>query len=248
MAKIIETEKKIELTEQQENEIKGEIKDLIFYMSHFESILSDIDQTNVNTYLGLFELRYKKICKILEYSSDIPENNDIYLNRIEKLKSENEELRKSSSNLPSAAKMEANIRYYEHFFRAFYEAMGFNYASIEYANSGLIAKFDCEIYEAPKPHISNLTDEFYAFRNNYENILQTEILLDKEPGIHRLSILDTDKNRELLQDFFSKHLPEASITGFNSRKDHNVWFLRWEMFVPFSSLDALRELLQKMID
>lgn len=131
------------------------------------------------------------------------------------------------------------LRQMESVFRAWYEAMGFHYASLSLTEHGIHADFSAELEKKPYHHLSEKSDYDAMAGLIGDDLPAVSGVYDGMRAHFRLS--DTMGNKQALIAIYQKWFPNSSITGFSSREDESEWILSHKAYVSYADLTSLLE-------
>lgn len=165
-----------------------------------------------------------------------------------KIQTLNERIRQMEQEVGStlsASTVSAGIQYYKEILIAWYKSIGFHNASITVDSYWIHADFSYELNDDDRtPLIISNKELFKAMKQhcNSDFLPNNESVdVDYEPGSGRLCLVDTDANRCIIHNLFKKYLPGSTVRGFSSQLGHDIYFLRFQVYVPFSALETLRD-------
>lgn len=222
-----------------QNDIK-KIQDMITKLqqqsSFFQTILDTADKSTIQTHLSLMQYSIRDLCEITGVSLEDIQNVELLKTRIKELSTQIQELSQENIRHISGELFSQTMRQIENIFITWYEAIGFNYASLEYSNYGIRANFsyDMSHYEQ---HLCNDKQLFVDFSNRFPSLKTiNEFTQIKEPGSTRMRILDNDKNKEIIEQIVMNTFPNARIYGFSSRYDCKQRIMKTEIYVPYTDI------------
>lgn len=243
MKNVTENAKKMEFTKEQKIEILKIIKKTIEQLQFFGATLDTADKTNVDTHLSLLEYAMGDLSEQTGYTCQSLEKSRKLTSQIRALNERIRQLEQEIGKSINASTVSAGIRYYEEILIAWYESIGFHYASTTISANGIYADFS---YEINNERLSYLTSNKNLFEEMKQHCAydflpdKASVDCDCEPGSKRLCLMDTDSNRHIICAIFDRYLPGSIVRGFSSQLDHNVYLLRPQAYIPFSALEELK--------
>lgn len=227
---------KLNLSDKEIAKVKKLTADIYQSMEFFGNVLTDHDlnKTDVYTHMGLFEHYFSDLSKIVGYDSIIAEEKENRIAETRILHQKIYELEKEigTNVAKSPETVSAALRTYMDLFSSWYKSLGFHYASLKTILSwGMEYEFSADVYPEAE---SNAT-----FPDN-KSLFGANSQYDLYPDRFHSELLDTDKNKELLEDLFKNTFPDSRICGYNSRPgDERELVLRMQVIIPFSNLAQL---------
>lgn len=243
MKSFTENAKKMEFTNEQKTKISEIIRKTIEQLQFFGTILDTADKTNIKTHLSLLEYAMEDLSEQTGYTFQSLEKSQKIKSHIRMLNEKVNQLEQKIGTSMNAATVSAGIRYYEEIFIAWYESIGFHYASTKITVNGICADFSYEINDECCPYLTSnekLFEEMKQYSSSDFLPNKKSVDIDCEPGTGSLCLKDTDSNRHLICSIFDRYLPGATVRGFSSRIDHNVYLLKVQAYIPFSALEKLK--------
>lgn len=199
-----------------------------------------MDEEHVRVHLGLYESYFSELAGLLGYDSVLAKQ---YKERYAEIREKNEEIRRLKDSLMgtglSAERTMAGLSLAENTFEAWYQALGFHYATLECKGPQLFADFS---YEIEKPDDRDCRYGNKELFHELEPLLEEDHdRLETETHDRRRILSDTDANRKALREIYAKWLPGSRIWQFNSRLDGSTYLLCHKAYIPYTDLFALWE-------
>lgn len=209
----------------------------------YEALRSDTELTDdfLRTTLGNIEFKFKGLCKALDYDSVLAKEVTERYAELRKANQTINDLKKalSEKDIASAESLNVALDDMEGCFRAWYENMGWHYASISFSNRSLVAEFSAELDTTNDAHLSH--KDVYK---KMERIIteRPEFDIFKDGMGDRRYIRDTMANKQLIVELYRRWLPDSHITDFSSRSEKDEWMLRYGVRVSYKDLFALKRM------
>lgn len=241
---------KLELTPENESQAANAVANIVSLMSYTKDRLNQANLTGGDADVILANLSYyfKDLDTALGNRQILSKKLDETRALLRQANNELYELKSENGRNTSARQVIDGLKFLEDLFDTWYSLCGFHYGSVSYSRYGLLVEFssDVEKAETKDELIQGLTfgrkdlAKRYAFTVPYlfhKDCSEYDLFDD----VYHANLLDTDRNRNLLKELFTKFFPEANIHGFESYQDGDQYFLRTKVFVPFEDLDAWRK-------
>lgn len=240
----------LNLSEEQINKACKSLTEMHHAIEHFYDLIHDADnskvnQTNRDTMLYLFHSHYKELCKTLDYQdAEIKQEND----RLQMLKNANQKAHELTQKLGekiiltnSATELTAALRFYQNIFTAYYEQLGFHYASEKRMTvSGIEYEFSEEIETTPTHHLTRDKKLIDTMQKHVSHLFGTNTDFDIIEDGYRTELLATDDNKDRLIEIFTRDLPISDIRGFyDKRNDYGSYSIRIHLFVSYKDISNL---------
>ena len=192
--------------------------------------------SDVRTHLTLMRYAYEDLSHMLDDGAILSYELE---QRTAMLRDANAEIRRLKAEMGKGIKagaLRGALNRYGELLRAWYERLGFHYASLEYSPWGIAAELSGEM--APEGedghHLSDT--EIYRSLSAVEPIQRVA----QEEGCHAV-LLDCAKNRNAVRAAVGEWLPDAQIQSFIGCRDRGGFVLRTKVMVPYAALDAMAE-------
>lgn len=218
---------------------KPMVKKLISSLSFFHQRLeNNPTETDVFVHIGILESISADLYKLFGYKSKTNEKQEQMLATIRNERQQLEKEKQNLSSATSATQVTTCLRQYENIFCAWYESIGFHYASIESINvHGFFFDLSDELNKEQHSHLSSDKYFFDWCCQKFQPIQQEDGVDFYEDAYHD-NLLDTDKNKQILYRLL-RTFPSAYIKHFHTMFDENMHKLRWTVYVPFQDLENL---------
>lgn len=213
----------------------------------YNALRSDTELTDdfLKTTLGNIEFKFKDLCKTLGYDSVLAKE---VTDRYAELRNANmaiNSLRQalSEKNIASAETLNVALDGMEGIFRAWYENMGWHYASISFSSRSLIAEFSSEIDTTGDAHLSHKDVYEQMGRLTAGHLPEFDTFRDGMGD--RVYVRDTMANKQAIIQLYKHWLPDSRVTDFTSRSEKDEWTLRYSVRVSYKDLFILKDRLGK---
>ena len=241
MLKIYDDKTPVVLSQDTKKEALKKIGELYHLLSYLKQEIDDdkIDNTTVNTTMGLYESYYRELATTLGYDTILEQEHQ---ERHVQIRQKNQEIRNLTEQLGKNMSPQAvtgAIRFYEDIFRAWYKNEGFHYASMTPGAYGFDLEFSEEMTYNHEDTINEKDSDIkkLIWRQEINTNQKNDAGWDLDPGKYKTEILDTDNNRKRIQDLILADFPNANIHGFRSRRNDNKNFaILTKCFVPHSDI------------
>lgn len=198
-----------------------------------------LQKSDVRTHLTLMRHTFEDLSEMLDSGETL---NAELAQRTAMLREANGEIKRLKDEMGRGVRcgaLSGALRKYEQIFRAWYEHLGFHYASIEFGVWGLMAEISEEMtLDQSEPHLSE--KELYGKMS----FVKPGTFTTADESYHR-NLLDTDANKKAMAKAVAKWLPGARISDFRSFSDRKDFLLRTKVIVPYEALDVLWDRCQK---
>lgn len=225
-------------------------------VEHLYTIIKNQDKSKINqndrdTMLYVMHSYYKELCEILDYTDAELKRERDQAHMIMDANNRARELTKRLGEKVSLAEngetMSAAINFYTRVFTAYYERLGFHYASETYMNMhGIEYEFSAEIETEPELYQIRDKELLGYMQKHIPHIFGKNNDFDINEDGYTAELLATDKNKKQIIDIFAKDFPESYIVGFHDRKnDYGSYSLRLKFFVRFTDIANLYKRVKK---
>lgn len=237
----------LNLPEETRLQAQETIRSMVDSLSFFEKRLAGKPtRDDAVTHMSLLESDYKQLSDLLDIknvTADSLQNRDTMLkNAYQKI----EQLQDELAQQASADTIEAKLRQYADTVSLFYQALGFDYASIEFGLSTAVVKF----HETLEYHVRSWTGNLLEkqFQTHYSLITSPDSVYDIERDDYHAELLDTDMNKKFIAKLFQTEFPDSHVMEYHSRpNDFGTFSLDFTVQIPYHDLDTMRERIQSEI-
>lgn len=209
----------------------------------YNALRSDTELTDdfLRATLGNIEFKFKDLCKALDYDSVLAKEVTERYAELRKANQTINDLKKalSEKDIASAETLNVALDDMEGCFRAWYENMGWHYASVSFSSRSLVAEFSAELDTAGDAHLSR--KDVYAKIGRLVSA-RPEFDVFRDGMGDRAYVRDTMANKQLIVGLYGKWLPDSLITDFSSRSEKDEWMLRYSVRVSYKDLFALKRM------
>lgn len=232
----------LSLSEEEKQKVIKTIKEAIDSLSFFCQRLADgADMNDVHTHMSLLEHTVSDLSPLVGYDSVLAEELERRHAKIRELNLRVRELEEQRGKEVSATAASAALRRYENDFSAWYEALGFRYASTTFTAYGLRAEITAELNHCRSDRLTTSKELHNALSAILPFITESpdwDIVHDH----YHSELLDTDKNREMMKRVIKESFPSARITSFISRaNDFDSFSLRCDVFLPYPDIEQMEK-------
>ena len=209
--------------------IVKKINEELAALSCFREVLTDggAVNTDVWTFMGSNESLHCELAKLVGYDSILAK---LKVERHAEVREKNQEIRRLTDQLGrgcSVAAVVGALRRYESNLREWCTSVGFDYCHVVSLSTGWLS---AEL----TPTMNVVVDEPEGGELKTDGgfaLAQT--------SRHRLELLDTDANRQLVRELLGGQFAGVRVTGFSSRVlDDGQFALTTRFDVPYADLDA----------
>ena len=195
--------------------------------------------TNVHTHIGLLENDFAEITKLLRYDTVLAEEHEQRNQELCEAHRRIRELEEQLGQDVSADGVSAKLREFDNIIRCVYGAMGFLNVRLEqHTPYGISYTF--------LPQVEYGADDGYSGNKKLAAQLQTFLPLiaadhsefDLKRDDYHAELLDTDKNKQLIQTLFTRIFPNIIFRSFQSRKnDCGSFSLGFTVHLSYSDIE-----------
>ena len=196
----------------------------------------------IHTHMGLLEHHYRELAGSTGYASILTEELENRIKETRETNLENQRLISLLGKGVSHAAVTGALRRYEDSFRAWYEALGFHYASLECTFfHGFLFNFSGEIWYSPeRPDISTNGALFRAVRECLPPIADAlNGPGDLERDSCRAEILDTEHAKACVTKAFRDEFPNSYVQRWESRDSQGKYHLRFTVYISFHDVEDM---------
>lgn len=231
----------VTLTDEQADKANNAIYELLTQMTLFRKRINDgeLDKTTVHTHMNLLEHELQTLSEITGHASEVTAELN---NRYKEIRKQNLKIRELTEQLGKSVTGDAIVgalHRYHNIIRAWYEAAGWEYASIEYKPGGFILDMTSELTNSDEAHITSETELFQLCNTKLPRLINdTNIAVYREPGSSAIYLQDTDTNKQAVANLIQTTFPNSRIRKFNTMYEQNVRLLRISVYIPYQDIDA----------
>lgn len=213
---------------------------------------NNLRKSDIQTLLSLFRYGFNDLNEALaggQFLDDALEQAKADLraanSRIRKLEAE------TGQNL-SGTQVRSGIMHMSGVINAWYELCGFRYAAETINHMGLSLEFSYETdsltkQAAIRERLESIEQGDRAFARKAVHFINYLFDEDSEFDLYRDTyhneLLDTDKNRNLIQKLITGAFPNARVTGYDIRRDRSQYLLRPRVYIDFDDIYNLCRLI-----
>lgn len=220
------------------------VNDIIHSMSFFLENLAnwELQKDDVKTFMGLFESYFTELSPLVGYDSVLVQERKGRNAKIRELNTEIARLQSLIGQEISPEAVSGFLRNCDNIFRAWYGSLGFRYASLErFSFCGVFYEFSDEIDYGADDGLSSMEDLAKKMQSDHIILAEQEgwdITRDKFHG----TLLDTDRNKQMVQSLFQSSFPGCDIVEYRSRKnDYGSYSIRVKIYIPYTDICKLTE-------
>lgn len=230
------------LTDEQKRKFKETISKTIAQLSFFAELMDTMDVSTVDTHMHLLEYAVKDLSDLTDYQSIVAQEVE---QRHKELQQANQRIYELTNQLGHGITADAvcgALRRYENILRAWYEAAGWRYGSVQCNRNGFNVDMTDELepLTKTKARFSSIDDMYQLFKRNLPQLQNIPgIQITNAPGSRRIHLLDTEENKQLIQNLVCGTFPDAIVQGFSSRNDCDRFYMQSQLYIPYKDLAAL---------
>lgn len=232
----------LDLSKDEHDKIDDLISKIVASMQFFyQRLHENPTMEDTWTHMGLFESYFKDLSPLVKYDSIMVTERE---NRFKEIREKNEKIRQLQSMLGkeiTAEGVTAKLREYDDIVRLFYGSLGFEYASLEsYNTNGIVYRFTPNLFDEPDDGTSSLKQYTPNFQKAFNPIIGDNTEYDVYKDTYHSELLDTDKNRKLIQKLMTDTFPDSLIRKWESRlNDFDSYSMSFTIFIPYNDIDNL---------
>lgn len=198
--------------------------------------------STLSTHLGLLEYAVSDLCNHLHYKDSVLAKE--IENRHKEIREANIRIHELTEQLGAGITADAlngALRRFEHILIAWYEAVGWEYGATKFYAHGIEIELSAELsHSESEPHLSDRTDLYNAIQAFQYGLRNMNPDLSTE-GKYHTYLLDTDKNRDIVDQLLVLYLPGAHISGFHSIRNGQSLIMRSDLLIPYAALEQLEQ-------
>lgn len=199
------------------------------------------NKTDVHTHIGLFEAYLTDLAKLVDYESVLTEEREQRYKELREANTEIHRLNRLLGNGTSPDSVSSKLRLYDDVIRLWYGAHGFQYASLkEYTAFGITYDFNYELQYEADEGCSSRKEWGSIFQNAFDIIATKNSPFNIYHDTYHAELLDTDKNKQLIEELLFNNFPNYNIHSYQSRKnDFGSYSLRFVVNIPYQDIENL---------
>lgn len=225
---------KVNLTnEENKNAIKllNDIHGILSYLN--SNLTGDNLQTGeVTTSLGLCESYLAELSSALGYNGTLKKE---YEERHREIREKNTEIQRLTALLGTGVNASAvcgALRRYEDIFRAWYEALSFNYASTDFGPWGLSVVLHEELHNGD----GRISSFALSKRTSVSELIGAGYVIEEDK--YSAHLLDRDQNKEKITALITTSFPNSRIQSYQGKRlDSHDFGLEIKVFIPYSDIE-----------
>ncbi len=217
------------------NELEQTISSLHFLRGLL--INHDPYKSDIFTHLGLLESHLNELSKLTGYDGMVAKEHE---RRHAEIRAANLRIRELETQLGDRVTPQvifSGLKHYEAVFGTWYAAHGFHYAKTEISPMGLRIEMDDEL-AIDEPDDCFADKRLLPYARKSIRMITDDCTFEFQKDQFHANLLDTDRNRRMLQGLYGTAFHNSVIHGFRSHCDGGRYYLRHEAFVPYEDLAA----------
>lgn len=222
------------------------LQKMISSLDFFRHILTTprqkpVNMTESHTYMGLFESYFKELSPLVRYDSVLTEELNNRYQEIRELHTEIEQLKAQLGSGTTPEGVSAALQHYDDILRCFYGALGFQYVRLDNLNSwNMTVTFTHELQYEPDAGYSRNKEFSQKCIEHFDIISRENTPFDIYRDSYHAELLDTDNNKQLIQNLILQYFPNARFHSFKGRRnDFESFSSEFTVALPFTDLDNL---------
>lgn len=235
-------EELLDINEKALNEANRLLIELEENINFFRQRLSEQPKlSDVQVHMHLYEHYLNELTSLLGYDSILQEEYKQRYIDIRALNLEIHRLNKLIGNGVPPESVTSKLRTYDDAMRLWYGSHGFDYANLEsYSAYGINYRFNGDLSYDKDDGLSSRKERRDSFYSKYPLITAENTVYDIYRDSYHAELLDTDKNKQLIQELLSDNFPNSRILEFHSRhNDFGSFTMNFSVSISYGDIDNL---------